>query len=153
MLGRLLQKLSAKPPRAATPAAAQAAASAPAPVARARLLSDRPVPTLQVDDTFDRAWRRVGLALDRSGFTVEDRDRAQGQYFVRYVDPAQAGKEEPGFFSKLFGSKPDTSLARYRVSVKTEGTQSIVTVLDNQGNPDKGDTAQRILTLLLADLK
>ncbi len=154
MLGRLLQKLAAKPPRAVTPAAAQAAASAPEPVARARLLPDRPAPTLQVDDPFDRAWRRVGLALDRSGFTVEDRDRAQGLYFVRYVDPAQAGKEDPNFITKMFSSKTDpTGPVRYRVSVKGEGNASIVTVLDNQGAPEKGEAGQRIVKLLLADLK
>ena len=86
--------------------------------ARARVLADRPGPTLQVDDGFDRAWRRVGLALDRSGFTVEDRDRAQGLYFVRYVDPAFAGREEPGFFAKLFsfGKKDDGSGARTTAS-------------------------------------
>ena len=154
MLGRLLQKLAAKPPRAVTPAAAMAAASAPEPVTRARLLPDRPAPTLQVDDSFDRAWRRVGLALDRSGFTVEDRDRAQGLYFVRYVDPAQAGKEEPNFITKMFSSKSDpTGPVRYRVSVKGEGNASIVTVLDNQGAPEKGEAGQRIVKLLLADLK
>jgi outer membrane protein assembly factor BamC len=154
MLGRLLQKLAAKPPRAVTPAAAGAAASAPEPVARARMIPDRPVPTLMVDDSFDRAWRRVGLALDRSGFTVEDRDRAQGLYFVRYVDPAQAGKEEPNFFTKMFTSKSDlTGPVRYRVSVKGEGNASIVTVLDNQGAPEKGEAGQRIIKLLLADLK
>ncbi len=42
---------------------------------------------LVVDDPFDRAWRRVGLALDRSGFTVVDRDRSTGIYFVRFSDP------------------------------------------------------------------
>lgn len=155
MLGRLLQKLAAKPPRAATPAAALAAASAPAPAPRARLLTDRPTPTIQVDDGFDRAWRRVGLALDRSGFTVEDRDRTQGVYFVRYVDPSQAGKEEPSFFSKLFSSKTDpTGPVRYRVSVKGEGsTSSVVTVLDNTGAPEKGEAGQRIVNMLLVDLK
>jgi len=154
MLGRLLQKLSAKPPRAVPVAAAVAAASAPEPAARARMLEERPTPTLEVIDTFDRAWRRVGLALDRSGFTVEDRDRAQGLYFVRYVDPAQAGKDEPNFISKLFSSKTDPSgLARYRVSVKGEGAVSVVTVLDSKGAPEKGEAAQRIIKLLLADLK
>jgi outer membrane protein assembly factor BamC len=154
MLGRLLQKLSAKPARTITPAAAEAAASAPQPPARARLLDDRPAPTLQVDDGFDRAWRRVGLALDRSGFTVEDRDRAQGLYFVRYIDPAQAGKEEPNFITKMFSSKTDpTGPVRYRVSVKADGNVSYVTVLDNQGAPEKGEAGQRILKLLLADLK
>jgi outer membrane protein assembly factor BamC len=154
MLGRLLQKLAAKPPRAVPSAVAVAAASAPEPAARARMLADRPSPTLQIDDSFDRAWRRVGLALDRSGFTVEDRDRAQGLYFVRYVDPAQAGKEDPNFFTKLFGGKSDpTGPARYRVSVKGEGNASIVTVLDNLGAPEKGEAGQRIVNLLLADLK
>ena len=58
-------------------------------------------PVVQIDDGFDRAWRRVGLSLDRTGFTVEDRDRTQGIYFVRYVEP-DANKSEPGFFGKLF---------------------------------------------------
>jgi len=154
MLGRLLQKLAAKPPRASSPAIAAAAASAPAPAARARLVDGSATPTLQVDDGFDRAWRRVGLALDRSGFTVEDRDRAQGLYFVRYVDPAQAGKEEPNFITKLFSGKTDpTGPVRYRVSVKADANVSLVTVLNNQGTPDQGETGQRILNLLLVDLK
>ena len=52
--------------------------------------------------------RRVGLALDRVGFTVEDRDRTQGLYFVRYVDPAQdQGGEKKGFFSRLFSFGSD----------------------------------------------
>ena len=154
MLGRLMQKLSAKPPRAITPAAAVAAASAPAAPPRARMLADQPTPTLKVDDGFDRAWRRDGLALDRSGFTGEDRDRAKGQYFVRYVDPAQAGKEDPNFFAKLFGAKGDAAgPVRYRVAVKSEANLSLVTVLDNQGAPEKGEAGQRILALLLTDLQ
>src|SRR5665811_2342153 len=44
-------------------------------------------PMVQIDDGFDRAWRLVGLSLDRTGFTVEDRDRGRGLYFVRYVEP------------------------------------------------------------------
>ncbi len=73
---------------------------------------------------------------------------------MRYIDPAQAGKEDPNFFAKLFGAKSDTSgLARYRIAIKSESSVSLVTVLDNQGAPEKGDAGQRILTLLLADLK
>ena len=121
------------------------------------MLTDRPGPTLQVDDGFDRAWRRVGLALDRSGFTVEDRDRAQGVYFVRYVDPAFAGREEPNFFAKLFsfGKKDDgAGLAKYRVKVTAEGSAtSTVAVLDSQGKPESGEAGKRIVGLLLDDLK
>ncbi|HET6599868.1 MAG TPA: outer membrane protein assembly factor BamC, partial [Burkholderiaceae bacterium] len=105
---------------------------------------------------FDRAWRRVGVALDRSGFTVEDRDRSAGVYWVRYVDPALAGKEEPGFFSKLFGlGKKDPALGpvRYRVQVKSEGEHSMVSVHDDQGGPENGEAGQRITKMLLEDLK
>jgi len=162
LLSRLMLKLGASAEAAKTatavPTAATTAGStgAPSVAARARLLADRPSATLQVDDGFDRAWRRVGVALDRSGFTVEDRDRTQGVYFVRYIDPKFAGKEEPGLFSKLFsfGKKDDTgSPTRYRVVVKGEGDRSTVTVLNNQGGPENGDAGKRITSLLLEDLK
>ena len=124
--------------------------------ARARILSGRPSASMQIDDGFDRAWRRVGVALDRSGFTVEDRDRSQGVYFVRYVDPAFAGKEEPNFFSKLFsfGKKPDDGLARYRVAIKGDSeNSSTLSVFDSKGAPENGDTGKRITSLLLDELK
>jgi outer membrane protein assembly factor BamC len=152
ILSRLMVRLGVKEENARA-----AVASAAVPPARARNLEGRPAAMLQVDDSFDRAWRRVGLALDRSGFTVEDRDRAQGLYFVRYVDPRQRGKEEPGFFGKLFswGGKPDEVLGpvRYRVLVKGEGETSTVSVLNTQGGPENGDAAKRIVALLVEDLK
>ena len=150
-LSRLMVKLGAKDDQAkAIVAAAGATPTAPA---RARTLDGRPTPTLQVDDGFDRAWRRVGIALDRSGFTVEDRDRAQGLYFVRYVDPAFAGRDEPNFFSRLFsGSKKnDSGLAKYRVKVTAEGGSSTVAVLDSQGKPETTENGKRIVALLLED--
>jgi outer membrane protein assembly factor BamC len=123
---------------------------------RARVLTDKPAATLEVDDNLDRAWRRVGIALDRSGFTVEDRDRAAGLYFVRYVDPKTAGQDATaGFFAKLFGSSSDTSGAalKYQVSLKSEGSKTIVSVLNSQGAPDAGENGQRIATLLADELK
>lgn len=157
MLQRLIVKLGAKTEQAKTLVAAAAAASSPSLAAsRARLVQGAPAATLQVDEGFDRAWRRVGLALDRSSFTVEDRDRGQGLYFVRYVDPRQSGKDEPGFFSKLFsfGKKDGSSgLARYRVAVKSEGERSTVSVQNAQGAPEGGDAGRRIVALLLEDLR
>jgi outer membrane protein assembly factor BamC len=106
-------------------------------------------------DSFDRAWRRVGLALDRVGFTVEDRDRAQGLYYVRYVDADAADKKEKGFWSKLAfwssdGPKKDE---QYRISVAgaTQGTE--VKVLDGKGAKSSSPTAGRILALLQQELK
>ena len=155
-LSRLMVKLGAKEEAAKT-LVATTAVSGPSAPARARRVEGAAAPTLQVDDGFDRAWRRVGIALDRSGFTVEDRDRAQGLYFVRYVDPALAGREEPGMLSKLFSfgrKKPDDNvLAKYRVKVSSEGATSTVAVLDSQGQPETGEAGKRIVSLLLEDLR
>jgi outer membrane protein assembly factor BamC len=110
---------------------------------------------VQTDEGFDRSWRRVGLALDRAGFTVEDRDRIQGIYFVRYVD--QDAGVTKGFFSKLFSwgsSDKDKEAQRYRITVKAgEGTTSQVAVQTNDGKADTSPTAEKILTLLHEQLK
>jgi outer membrane protein assembly factor BamC len=154
-LSRLMVKLGAKEEQAKVQLAS-AAAAAPVAPAHARLLADRPGPTLQLDDNFDRAWRRVGIALDRSGFTVEDRDRTQGLYFVRYIDPKFAGREEPNFVTRMFsfGRKSDEgSPVKYRVKVTSEGVNSNVAVLDSQGKPENSDNGKRIAGLLLDDLK
>jgi outer membrane protein assembly factor BamC len=156
LLSRLMLKLGATEELAKTAVVAPGAPGAPGAPARARIVAGQPSATLQVDDGFDRAWRRVGVALDRSGFTVEDRDRTQGVYFVRYIDPKFAGKDEPGLFAKLFsfGKRDnDGGPARYRVVVKGDGEHSTVTVLNGQGAPENGDAGKRITTLLLDDLK
>jgi outer membrane protein assembly factor BamC len=127
-------------------------AGAPESPARARVRAGV-VSTVEVDENFDRAWRRVGLVLDRSGFTVEDRDRTAGTYFVRYVDPKMAGKEEPGFFSRLFGETGTAGPAKYRITVKADGAKTLVAVLDNTGNPASGEAANAIVTRLVNDLR
>ena len=121
---------------------------------------------LQVYEPFDRAWRRVGLVLDRIGFTVEDRDRSKGIYFVRYVDPNRdvsviKKKEDNNehWISKLAfwqdspgdiaASKPD----QYRVQVNGAGAGSEVHILDKDGVTEKSETTNRILNLLYEQLK
>lgn len=115
---------------------------------------------LNVNEPFDRAWRRVGLALDRIGFTVEDRDRNKGVYFVRYVDPeidpAKAGNNK-GFLSKLMFWKnekvDETKSTQMRITIKADGANSSVQVQGRDGVADKSDTAQKILKLLFDQLK
>ena len=114
--------------------------------------------TLEVYERFDRAWRRVGLALDRVGFTVEDRDRSRGLYFVRYVDPeVDNRKKDDGWVSKLAFWKsaepPASSKVQYRIYVSDAGSQSTVQVLSSEGGTDKSDTAKKILSLLLQQLQ
>ncbi len=137
---------------------------------RAKLIKDANGSYVSVDEDFERAWRRVGLALDRAGFTVEDRDRAQGVYFVRYVaqeDDAKAkAASEKGFFSKLFSgdSSNDKMKAaqRYRVLVKKNNVNSVsdvtnamtkITVLNGAGKIESSSNVEKILFLLNEQLK
>jgi len=104
--------------------------------------------------TFDRAWRDVGLALDRSNFTVEDRDRSNGVYFVRYVNSKDLG-DTKGFFTNLFSSKDDSNLKakKYRVVVqKADENASTVYVQDADGKPENTPAGTQLLTLLTEQL-
>lgn len=103
---------------------------------------------------FDRAWRDTGLALDRSNFTVEDRNRANGIYYVRYVNPKDLG-DTKGFFSNLFSSKDDSSLKakKYLVVVKSTGENtSSVYVQNAEGQPENTPAGLQLLTLLTGQL-
>ena len=111
------------------------------------------IPVLQVDEGFERAWRRVGLALDRTGFTVEDRDRAQGLYFVRYV-ALNADAKDAGFFSKLFSSSSAGSTPlKYRIALRSKDDSTTVSVLNADGKPETSVNAERIVKVLADDLK
>jgi outer membrane protein assembly factor BamC len=119
---------------------------------RARIRQGASGELLEVQEPFDRVWRRVGLALDRVGFTVEDRDRQNGVYFVRYADP-ESDLNKPGFLDRVFGSGRKLNAEQYRVQVSESGSSSQVNVLNKDGKPDTSKSAQRILALLHEQLK
>lgn len=154
MLRRLMVRFGSDQKRAES----EMAAAKAKPIERARLTrSSDGAGTLEVQESFDRAWRRVGLALDRVGFTVEDRDRSKGLYFVRYVDPEVDNNEKKGegFLSKLVfwkgsGPKPQT---QYRIFVKAGNAATMVQVLSFEGGVDQSETARKILGLLHEQLK
>jgi outer membrane protein assembly factor BamC len=124
---------------------------------RARLArSDDGVETLEIQERFDRAWRRVGLALDRVGFTVEDRDRSRGLYFVRYVDPeADSKKKEEGWFSRVFswGSKEPVRQTQYRIHLAEAGDVTRVQAFSDEARDDSLENTKKILALLWEQLR
>lgn len=137
-------------------AAGATAVSASPQIARVIKTSDGRNERLEVDEAFDRAWRRIGLALDRGGFTVEDRDRAKGFYFVRYLDPdfEAKAKSEQGFFSKMFGREKAIQAPQYRVGVLSQGdAKTTVQVFDATGKPERSSAGDRILNLLNDQLR
>ncbi|RTL51368.1 MAG: outer membrane protein assembly factor BamC [Rhodocyclaceae bacterium] len=157
MLRRLMSRLGVDE------AASKAMLAAAPTVERAKLMGrvGDGSGVLELQEPFDRAWRRVGLALDRVGFTVEDRDRSQGIYYVRYVDPELDSKktsEDQGLLSKLMfwkgsGKPAAESNVRYRILVQTSAGISKVQVMTREGGADTSDTSRKILGLLLEQLK
>jgi outer membrane protein assembly factor BamC len=150
-LRRLMIKLGSDQERART---AVASASTPSQD-RMRLTVSGDVQVLEVPEAFDRAWRRVGLALDRGGFTVEDRDRSQGVYFVRYIDPDAESSSKPGFMARLFSrsdANKNANAQQFRVRLEGSGETTRVTVLNREGQPLATEidrrTGTRILSLL-----
>ncbi len=118
-----------------------------------KIIKQNQLPAIEIKDGFDRAWRRVGVAIDRTGFTVEDRDRAQGVFFVRYAPPGSPDKE-PGFFAKIFSSEKATPvLAKYRIAVTSKGDVSVVQVQAADGIPDASANAEKIIKLLADEIK
>jgi len=109
---------------------------------------------LIISEEFRRAWRQTGVALDRIGFAVEDRDRTQGIYYVRYDDPSKGEKKE-GWGSKLAFWRSDdvNTVAQYQVKLVGDGSQTRVVVRDHVGRPASAATSQRILRLLSEQIR
>lgn len=154
MLARLMMRFGVEEARARA-----AVASPGGGQERARIDRERGG-VLTLSEAFDRSWRRVGLALDRVGFTVEDRDRSKGIYFVRYVDPDKdSGKGGEGMLAKLAFWRSEAAAAaaakpaQYHIQVSAAEAGSEVRVLNQTGAPEKSATATKILSLLYEQLK
>jgi outer membrane protein assembly factor BamC len=151
--GATEQALVAAAPVPGSPSAASS--GSPARAERAIIQGQGDDQRLTITEGFDQAWRQLSLALDRGGFTVEDRDRSKGQFFVRYVDPETQAKlaEKPGFLSRVFGGAGSVldQTERFQLSVQRNGEQTYVEVRDAKGaSVPVADrpTAGKILALL-----
>ncbi len=158
-LSRLMVRLGADSAKAKATVAAAVVDSANVGAPRSKILTLNDLSYLQTDEGFDRSWRRVGLALDRIGFTIEDRDRSKGIYYVQYIDQDIDAKKKgasEGFFAKLFSwgsSDAAKDGQKYRIFVKESGEVSHVTVHGEDGKVAATPAAQKILKVLNEQLK
>ncbi|MGC0151793.1 outer membrane protein assembly factor BamC [Chromobacterium vaccinii] len=116
---------------------------------------------LQLSDGFDRAWRRVGLALDRVGLVVTDRDRSQGLYYVKPAKGETDNKDSGGgFWSGLAFWKSDDGKAvkptepEYRIKLQEQGNgTTALQIQDKQGKPLADDFVKTALGKLQTELQ
>lgn len=123
---------------------------------QARLTREGGRPVLAVDERFARTWRRTGVALDRLGFVVEDRNRSEGLYYVRMVDLLEdADKESSAWFSGLFSDDEEEMAGgkEYRIVLTGAERMTRMVVQDAEGNPLEPAVAERILERLRLELR
>ena len=151
MLARLMIHLGVDAENPDTLVAGDAAPASGAPSV-AIIREDGGATALTLDTGFAPAWRRVGLALDRAGFDVEDRDRSRGLFYVRYVARDEGAESGKGWLSRLrFWGDDDAEEGddAYLVRLTEDGTATTrIVVLDRDGERDVGEAASRILAVL-----
>ena len=120
-----------------------------------------PTASLQVDaqgntvltfqDSLDNGWRRLGLALERTGWLIRDRNRSQWTYRVQRARP---GGGKPGFFARLFGHGKVTAGPVYLVQLRAGAAgqvEALVTTTSGMAVPKT--VAEPMLKQLYAQLK
>jgi len=157
MMRRLMVYLGVTEQRAANAAAGAdaGAGSAAARPTTARLVPEGAGSALVISDEFRRAWRQTGVALDRAGFAVEDRDMTSGTYYVRYDPGSEGAQKKEGFFSKMafWRGKDLDPVKKYQIKLVESGAETRLTVLDAAGQRDDSPSGQRILALLQEQIR
>jgi outer membrane protein assembly factor BamC len=109
---------------------------------------------LTLGESYDNAWLRVGHALDRANFTVDDSDRAKGIYYIRYVDPKDMTSDEQGFWNQVFHGRKEKEAKQYMLNVRavTEN-QTRIAIVDDKGQVDTSRPAQEIMSLVVSEMQ
>ncbi|MDR5805456.1 outer membrane protein assembly factor BamC [Caballeronia sp. LP006] len=138
--------------KAASVAAQNAANAGNSPI-RNEAVPEATTSELTLPEAYDRAWLRVGIALDRANFTVDDRDRGRGVYYVRYVDPNDKTSAEQGFWSQVFHGRKEMVAKQYQVNVRAVTEQQTrVAIVDDKGQLDSSPQARQIMALLAGQI-
>ena len=116
---------------------------------RTRIVQKEGVDVLEVNEEFARTWRRVGIALDRIGLLVEDRNRSAGLYYLRITDDFRGKiKEEGGWLSSLFSADKVKLKERYLLSVSNEENISVISIYETTGAKADVGFVKKLLTNL-----
>lgn len=116
---------------------------------------------LQLADDFERSWRRVGLALERQGFAIVDRDRTLGVYYVSQIkdESNKPESESSGILSSLAfwkdkpasaGKVPQESM---RVQLQSTNNLTSIDVQSSKGQTLSPAEKNSILQKLISELQ
>ncbi|MES2206293.1 MAG: outer membrane protein assembly factor BamC [Pseudomonadota bacterium] len=121
---------------------------------RAKLVKDAKNVSLSVEDNFESTWQRTSLALERLDFTLEDRNRQQGLFILRYGSEKPQDKKKWSDRLSFWKADSKTQTATYRIKLNNLNAQRTQIVVENSdGQPADTRVSETILTLLQAQLR
>ena len=122
------------------------AATPPLDAAPASTIAPGDESALTVTDGVAGTWRRVGLALERSGVgEIVARDEGAGTYTVK----STVTEREGGFFSRMVGrDKVSVEEATRVVRVVADGTGSRIQVEDESGETVEDAAARKLIAAI-----
>ena len=103
--------------------------------------------------SFEQSWRKIGLILDSLDFSIEDKSREDGIFYISYNDPDSRIKPK-GLARLAFWRDrgPIVQSYRLRLSASKNLETSEVRVLDSKGQQLSDDTALKILRVIREQL-
>lgn len=113
---------------------------------RTKIIEKDEVQMLQVGEGFARTWRRVGIALDRIGLLIDDRNRSDGVFYLRITeDFRKKSEEDDSWLANLFSSKKAKLKERYLLSVSDEKDTTIISITEATGAKADVDFVKELL--------
>lgn len=104
------------------------------------------IPYLRLNEPYNRSWKFIAQAVNRMDDIVTQRDKKAGWMDVRLSEDGATSDFTPGF---ALSSQEREIL---RLGLKGDGTATTVTVLTDEGQPDRSELAQKYLRNLQDNL-
>lgn len=119
---------------------------------RAVFIEDKSTKTyrVEVNEIFPRTWRRISIALDRMGIVIEDRNRSKGVYYIKTTEGfTKVNDEDENWFASIFSSSSaGLQVASFQLKVDEIEAKTVISILNENGEPDTSKTGYFILKKL-----
>jgi outer membrane protein assembly factor BamC len=105
----------------------------------------------------DALWRRLGLALDRTGLMIDEQDRSAATFLVTYrPDIVDSAEDRPGALRRMlsFGrATPRRQDERYQIRMIENGRDLQIEALSIEGEPLRERDARFVLERIQPQLR
>ncbi len=115
---------------------------------KANIINIAGTPHLTVPHNYTHAWHKIGLALQRSGYVINERTQETGTYHFLYFDP-EASQKKRGLLSRLkFWEDDEDTGTPYRLKLDNINNDVRAVVMNNDGERLSDENAKAILETL-----